>query len=183
MSEEAQVVKKAGGRMTLFGILTMVLGLLALSSPLVVGGSVVMLIGILVLVAGIARFAWAFKAEGGERVFLLVVGALTTLVGALMIANPVFTAGVLTVLLAFYFIADGLFEIMGSLKVKPEPGWGWMLFAGIVSLALGILIWRQFPLSGPVAIGVFIGIKLFLAGLMMITVGQTVRSAVKAAGS
>ena len=148
-----------------------------------IGGSVVLLIGILVLVGGIARLLWAFKAEGGERLFFIVIGSLTTLAGILMVANPMFTAGLLTILLTIYFIADGIFEIAGALRVRPTAGWGWMLFAGIVSLALGVMIWQQFPLSGAVAIGVLIGIKLFLAGLMMITVGTTVRAAVKAAGN
>jgi hypothetical protein len=38
------------------------------------------------------------------------------------------------------------------------------------------MIWRQFPLSGAWAIGILIGVKLFFAGLMMITVGSTVRA-------
>jgi uncharacterized membrane protein HdeD (DUF308 family) len=51
-----------------------------------------------------------------------------------------------------------------------------MLFAGIVSVALGALIWRQVPLSGLVAIGVLLGIKLLFVGLLMTTVGSTVRT-------
>lgn len=175
MNEEAHAVKKHGGKMTVWGVVTMVLGIICMSIPLVVGSSVALIIGIVVLIAGVSRFWWGFKASGGERVFLLVVGVLTTLCGVVMLANPMFTAGLLTVLLAIYFIADGIFEILGSFSVRPEQGWGWLLFAGIVSLALGIMIWKQYPLSGLVAIGVLLGIKLIIAGLLMITVGSVTR--------
>ena len=181
MNEDLQTARKGGRNMTIFGVMTMALGMLALSAPLVVGGSVVMLIGFLVVVGGMARFFWGFKREGSERVFLLIVGGLTTLAGVLMIANPLFTAALLSILLAVYFIVDGICEIIGAVKVRPEPGWLWLLFAGVISLFLGIMIWKQVPLSGPVAIGVLIGIKLLFSGLTMMTVGQVVRSATRSA--
>jgi len=181
MTEAAHEVKKHGGKMTMWGVITMILGIICMSIPLVVGSSVALIIGIVVLIAGISRLWWGFKATGSERVFLLVVGVLTTLCGVVMLANPMFTAGVLTILLAIYFIADGIFEIMGSFSMRPEQGWGWLLFAGIISLILGIMIWKQYPLSGLVAIGVLLGIKLIFAGLLMITVGTTARSLGKAA--
>ena len=182
MSEEAQTIKKHGGRMTMFGVGTMILGIIVMSMPLLVGTSVAIIIGVLVLLGGFSRLMWAFKTSGGERVFLLVVGVLTTLCGVAMLANPLFTAGVLTILLAIYFIADGIFEILGSFSMRPAQGWGWLLFSGVVSLALGIMIWKQFPLSGLVAIGVLLGIKLIFAGLLMITVGSVTRGLGKMAG-
>jgi uncharacterized membrane protein HdeD (DUF308 family) len=177
---EAQGVQKHGSRMTMFGVITMILGIIAMAMPLAVGAGVALVIGIVVLLAGVSRLWWGFKAEGGQRVFLLVVGVLTTLCGVVMLANPVITAGVLTILLAIYFIADGIFEILGSFSMRPSQGWGWLLFAGIVSLLLGIMIWRQFPLSGLVAIGVLLGIKLIIAGLLMITVGSAAKTLGKA---
>jgi len=173
MTEQAV---KQGGRMTLVGVVIIVFGLIAMAMPAFVGTSVALLIGILVLLAGISRLVWAFRARGGERVFLLLVGALTALCGALMIANPLFTGGVIAILLAIYFIVDGILEIMGGIRLRPERGWGWLLFAGIVSVALGVMIWRQVPLSGLVAIGVLVGIKLLLVGFLMTTVGSAVRT-------
>ena len=52
----------AGKNTNLFGILTIVLGLLAIATPLVVGVSVAFLVGLFVLVAGAARMVWAFQA-------------------------------------------------------------------------------------------------------------------------
>ena len=44
------------------------------------------------------------------------------------------------------------------------PNWGWMLLSGFVSLALGFMIEIQWPYSGLVAIGLFIGIDLISSG-------------------
>jgi len=51
-----------------------------------------------------------------------------------------------------------------------------MLFGGIVSIVLGVMIWRQFPLSGVWAIGVLLGIKLLFGGMIMVATGSTVRA-------
>ncbi len=44
------------------------------------------------------------------------------------------------------------------------PHWGWVLFNGIITLILGIIIWRQWPVSGLWVIGLFIGIDLIISG-------------------
>jgi uncharacterized membrane protein HdeD (DUF308 family) len=54
-----------------------------------------------------------------------------------------------------------------------------MLFGGIVSVLLGIMIWAQFPLSGVWAIGILLGIKLFFVGLIMLVGGSAMRSMAK----
>ena len=182
MSETAREVKRTGGGMTLFGVLTMVFGVLAISAPLLTGMSIALIVGILVLCAGAVRVIWAFKAESlGQGLLTFAIGGLTFVAGLAMVADPLLGAGVLTIVLAAYFLVDGVFEIAGAFQVKPESGWGWLLFGGIVSVLLGFALWRQFPLSGPWAVGVLLGIKLIMAGMIMITVGSTARSMAKRA--
>ena len=82
-------------------------------------------------------------------------------------------------MLAVYFILDGIGEISAGLQLRPADGWGWLLFGGIVSVWLGLMIWRQFPLSGLWAVGILLGIKLFFIGLIMVTAGSAVRSLAK----
>ncbi len=79
-------------------------------------------------------------------------------------------------MLAGYFVLDGLFEIGASFRLRPGSGWMWMLFAGIVSILLGVMIWQQFPLSGVYPIGLLLGIKLFSVGLVMVTAGESVQA-------
>ena len=158
------------------GIVCIVLGILALLAPGLTGLSIAMVLGVLVLIGGIARIAWAFKAESlGKGTLKFILGGFTALCGMALIGNPLFASGALTVILAVYFILDGVFEISAGSRIGMNAGGGWLYFGGIVSLLLGFMIWSQFPLSGAPAMGILLGIKLFLIGLAMVTVGSTVR--------
>ena len=181
MNDLADTAKKAGTGMNVLGIITIILGCLVMLAPMLTGFSILLLAGILVVIAGIVRMFWAFTAGSfGKGVLIFAIGGLTLLCGLALLFNPVFASGVLTVVLAIYLVVDGGAEIAAGLGLKPESGWGWMLFGGIVSILLGIMIWRQFPLSGVWAIGVLLGIKLLFVGLGMITVGSTARTVAKA---
>jgi uncharacterized membrane protein HdeD (DUF308 family) len=174
-----QEAAKAGDRnMTVFGVIAIVLGILAMLAPGLTGFSVVLLLGVIVLVGGILRIIWAFQAGSfGKGLLMFAIGGLTLLCGIVLLAHPLFASGVLTILLALYFILDGISEIAAG--VRQGHGSGWMLFGGIVSVLLGIMIWGQFPLSGVWAIGILLGIKLFFVGLIMVMGGSAVRSMAK----
>jgi len=180
MNELANTVRKGGTGIKILGVLCMILGILAMLAPGLTGFSVILLLGWIVLIAGIVQLIWAFKAEAsGKKTMRMIIGLLTLICGILLVANPLFASGVLTILLALYFIIDGGFEIVSSLQRKPARGWGWLMFGGIVSLLLGLMIWRQFPLAGLWAIGILMGIKLIFIGLIMVTVGTVWRSAAR----
>lgn len=167
-------------RMTTYGVIAIILGMLAMLAPGITGLSVAFLLGIIVLVAGIVRIVWAFQAGTfGKGLAGVAIGVLTLICGGLLVANPLFASGVLTIMLAIYFICDGIFEIVAAVQCKPMEGWGWLVFGGIVSVLLGLLIWGQYPLSGAWAMGILIGIKLFMVGLIMVTGGAEVRKMVK----
>jgi len=180
MNELKEAPKKGGKNMTVFGIIAIILGIFAMLAPGLTGISVGILVGVIVLVGGIVRIIWAFQAGSlGKGLLMFAIGGLTLLCGIALLANPLFASGVLTIMLAVYFVLDGIFEIVASDHLHPRAGWGWMLFGGIVSIWLGIMIWRQFPLSGVCAIGILLGIKLFFVGLIVVTGGSVVRSMAK----
>ena len=167
----------AGRNTKLFGILTIVLGLLAIAAPLVAGMSVAFLVGLFVLAGGVARMVWAFQAGSlGKGLLGFAIGALTLVCGVVLVSDPLVASGVLTLLLAAYFLVDGGLEIVAAFQVRPASGWGWLLAGGILSLLLGLMAWQQFPLSGAWAIGVLLGFKLLLVGMIMISVGPASRS-------
>ena len=166
-----------GKGMTAFGVIAIILGMLAMLAPGLTGFSVTLLIGVLIIAAGIIRMVWAFRAGSfGRGVLVFGIGLLTLICGIALVANPLFASGVMAVMLAIYFILDGIFELGLAFQLRSESGWGWMLFGGIVSILLGIMIWKQFPLSGAWAIGTLLGIKLFFVGIIIITTGTAVKA-------
>jgi uncharacterized membrane protein HdeD (DUF308 family) len=136
---------------------------------------------VLVLAAGIVRIIWAFGSGSvGKGMLKFAIGVLTLLCGIVLLAHPLFASVVLTLVLAIYFVVDGIVEIVAGIKRRPALGWIWMLVGGIVSILLGVVIWRQFPLSGIWAIGILLGIKLLFVGFIMVTAGSVIRSVSKA---
>jgi len=81
--------------------------------------------------------------------------------------------------LAVYFAVDGVFQILWAFRLRPIKGWGWALFSGIVSLALGVMIWRQFPVSGVWAVGTLAGIQMVFGGSSVASVCAAARGAAK----
>ena len=176
MNNLAEAAKAGGKRMTAFGVIAIILGMLAMLAPGLTGISIAMLLGGLVVVSGIVRMIWAFQSGSlGRGLWMFVIGGLTLLCGIALLANPLFASGVVTILLAAYFVFDGISEIAAGFGHMGDGG-GWLLFGGIVSILLGAMIWAQYPLSGAWAMGTLLGIKLFFVGLTMITAGSAVRS-------
>lgn len=162
------------------GAAAILLGLLAMLAPTVTGMSIGILVGILVLLAGLVRMTWAFRSRDlGRGLLLFAIGGLTFIAGLAMVTHPRFASGVLTVILTLYFLIDGAAELAIGYLMRPGPGWGWLMFAGAISVLLGLMIWSQFPLSGAWAVGILLGIKLLFIGLIMINVGheRTIRQA------
>jgi uncharacterized membrane protein HdeD (DUF308 family) len=173
----ADSIKANATGMTLLGIAMLILGALAVAAPLWTGVAVALLVGLLVLAAGIAQCAFSFQAGSfGQKLLGLLLGLLTAICGVVMVAHPVLHLSFLTLAIAAYFLVAGLFEAISALGVRPLRGWGWILVGGLLSVLLGGFIWAQWPLSGAWAIGVLVGIKVMFLGATMVTLGSASRA-------
>ena len=169
-------IKKNAGLTIVSGIILLVAGTLAILSPLVAGVSITMLVGAMLAVSGIGQCFLAFKTGAfGRGLMVFVVGVLMTITGFYMMNQPLAGLATLTIILMSYLLVTGVLEIIVAFQLKPASGWGLELFNGIVTLLLGIMLWRQFPLSGAWAIGVLFGIKMFFSGWAFILIGRGVK--------
>ena len=173
-------IKRHAGVGTAVGILVVVAGILALLSPLVAGLAIAIAVGVLLIASGFSRLFLAFRMGSfGHGLLVFVLGALAIIIGGYMIARPGMALGTLTLVLAVYFAVDGVFQILWAFRLRPIKGWGWALFSGIVSLALGVMIWRQFPVSGVWAVGTLAGIQMVFGGSAVASVCAAARGAAK----
>jgi uncharacterized membrane protein HdeD (DUF308 family) len=178
----AKAVKKDSTTLMILGIVTIVLGVVAMSAPLMAGAVAVMMIGFLLIGGGIMRTIFAFKCKSwGKGILVFLLGLLTLVAGIYVVSRPGAALVTFTLFLAAYFVVDGIFEIIEAFDLKPIQGWGWMLFGGIVSILLGLMIWKQWPLSGAWAVGILVGIKLIFAGFAMTGIGAAGRGIAGAA--
>jgi uncharacterized membrane protein HdeD (DUF308 family) len=150
------------------------LGIVAVMTPLFSGIAFSVFVGCLLLVGGILETIFAFRAPSfGSGVLTFLFGGLTVVVGLLLIAMPERGLGALTFVLAGYFVAAGIVDVVLAFKIRPDDGWDWTLFSGIVTIALGAFIVWQWPVSGVWAVGIYVGIRLLMHGWALMAVGIT----------
>ncbi len=171
-------IKQNSGWAIAIGVLSVIMGLLAIMTPYIAGLSVTVVVGALLSVSGVSQLIFAFKTGSfGKGLLTFVLGALATGVGLYMMFNPGIGLLNLTLLLAAYFFVAGISEIIAAFKMKPVKGWVWASISGVASLVVGIMIWRQFPLSEEWAVGILTGIRMIFGGMWVIAIGRGVRGA------
>ena len=175
-------IRENAGLTVVSGIVLIIAGTFAILSPLYAGLSITILVGAMLAIGGVGECFLAFRAGAfGRGLMVFVVGLLIAIAGFYMMTQPVAGLASITLILAVFFFVTGLFEIAVAFQIKPAEGWGWQLSNGIVTLLLGILIWRQYPLSGAWAVGVLFGIKMIVSGWALVFIGRHVKQAANTA--
>jgi uncharacterized membrane protein HdeD (DUF308 family) len=159
------------------GLVSILIGLLAIGAPHIATLKSVAVIGVLLLITGVTEVLHAVMVRSlpGFAMHLLAA-ALYLIVGIFVLEAPDRAAAVLTLLLAASFFTGGVLRILFSLA-EQFPAWPWVLLNGVVDLFLGVLIWRGWPESSLWVIGLFVGIELILHGWSWVVLALTVRTA------
>lgn len=169
-------VRGEWGWFLVLGIALVVLGTFGIVESFIFTEIVILVSGFLVLMGGGAQIAHAFWARRWSGFLLeLLVGILDVVVGIFMISSPEKAALVLTLLLAAWLLAGGLFRVIAALAIR-FPNWGWTALGGLVSAVLGIAVLNQWPASGEFFIGLCVGISLVFQGWSWIMLSMSLRS-------
>ena len=176
MPDTNDVMQSIAKQSKWFGILMLVLGILAVASPFVAGVAVAYFVAALMIIAGIMRMIHAFKVDSlGSGIISVLLGLVSIIAGGMIFARPLFGLATLTLILIIYFAVEGVFDIIAALKVQPASGWGWLLFSGLISVGLAFLIGNSWPLSGVWAIGILVGVRLLTMGVTMMALGSAAK--------
>jgi len=166
------------GWLLAFGIITVVLGVIALAWPgrtLVV---VAVLFGIQLIVMGIFRFVSAFAADdatGGTRVLYALLGVLSLIIGLYAVRHVLITLLALALLLGIFWIVSGAIELFTALSHREMQSRGWRIFMGILSVLAGIVV-LVYPDISLLVLAIFLSIWLLFFGAMQIALAFQIRS-------
>lgn len=161
-------LRKKWGWFLGLGALLIVVGTIALGSAFLMTVFSMVLLGWLMIFGGVLEAVHAFSCKKWSGFFIdLLTGLLYVVVGFMIVANPAASAEVLTLLIAVFLIFGGIFRVVLSISVQYQ-NWGWLLFHGVISVVLGVLIWRQWPYSGLWVIGMFVGIDMIFNGWTLV---------------
>lgn len=174
--DTAQELRHSRGWIVTFGCLFVLIGMIAIMySVIATLVSVIFLAGLLIT-GGVVEAAYVIRHREHSHVLLYLLEALLAIiVGALLLQSPARGAIVLTLLLAIYFLIAGVFRITGAITLH-LPHRAWLLASGIVNVALGIIVWGGWPVSGLWVLGVLIGINMIFSGWARIMLALAVKS-------
>jgi uncharacterized membrane protein HdeD (DUF308 family) len=163
---------KSRGWLITGAILSLLVGLLALSSPLLFSFLIVQLLGVFAFVSGvisllIAIFGKDVAPRGLNAIFALVrIGA-----GLALLSCVRSGLNLITLIFAVYLIVEGIFDILGAFKIREQRGWVFMLFNGIVTMVLGVMVYAHWPFGSAWVLGLVLGINLLLHGFSQLMLG------------
>jgi uncharacterized membrane protein HdeD (DUF308 family) len=156
-----------------------VLGLIAAASPLVATLVLETFAGWLFLTGGFVGLAALFTTRNVPGFVWTLLGAvLAILIGAFLVWRPFAGLVTLTLALAVFFAAHGVVQILTSLEHHRlfARSWLWMTISGIADLILAAIIIAGWPGTVAWALGLLIGINLFMSGLALVMTAIACRS-------
>ena len=184
MDNETSVgtVQKASGWSMVWGIVMLICGILAIALPLASSLGIVLLLGWLIVFAGISHLIFAFQSHSiGGFLWKVLLAVVYGFAGIYMLMHPLLGVISLTLVLAVFLLFEGVMEIVLYFNMRSVRNSGWVLFDGIITLILGFLIWSHWPSSSVWVIGTLIGISLIFSGISRFMLSMAVRRLTTAA--
>lgn len=159
--------------LALRGALAIIFGILTLVEPIAALTAIVFVFGVWAFIDGINALAVSIT---GWRSWQLLLGGLVGIaVGLFTFFRPGITAVGLYAAVAAWAIARGILEIAVAIELRKEiEGELWLVLAGIASIVFGVLM-ILLPVAGVLAIAWLIGVYALLFGCLMVALSLRVR--------
>ncbi|MCI0569401.1 MAG: DUF308 domain-containing protein [Myxococcaceae bacterium] len=171
----------AWGAPFFLGLLLVALGVFAFIAAGLTSLASILFFGVLLFAGGVLEVIHAFRVRKEGRFLLYFLGGVLSLVvGALFFLRPLESLASVTLLLAAYFFASGLFRGITSVMDR-YPGWGWDFFYGAVSVVLGVVLFAQWPVSSLWLLGVLVAAALIARGAAVMGASLALRRGLRAA--
>lgn len=155
------------------GLVFVILGIGALIVPGVAASYFELLIGILLIITGAAQ---AFAGYTGNRHFVVLLSAVTSIVaGILLLVWPDTALLVIAAIIGGFLAVQGVFQLLTAAAYAPFTGWLWMLASGVITLGLAAFIFVGWPITGVWVLGILIGINFLFFGMSLLMIVNAVK--------
>ena len=175
-------IKRASGWSIALSVLMIILGIIAMLAPWEFGIVVARIIGWVAIFNGVAQIIYGIRTHSGARTVLeVILGLIYVVAGIYLLMHPVGGLLALTLFLASFLIAYGVFALMLAFQMRPLQGWGWVLFNAIITILLGVLIWAHWPMNAEWVVGTLFGVSILVSGVTRLMVSMAFRRITAAA--
>lgn len=170
------VLQRASSWAMVWAVLIILAGVVMLCLPFAAGLGIAVVVGWLLVIAGIFHVIDAFHAKGaGSIIWRLLVGAIYIIGGFDIAIHPAFGLVTLTLVLGIILIIQGVIGIIAFFNHRGLPGGGWLLVNAIIALAFGLFIWWDGARAAVWVIGTVVGVSLIFNGITRLMVLSAVR--------
>lgn len=162
------------------GVALVILGIIAIAVPRVATIAVEVLLGWVLLVSGLVGLIATLRVRSAPGVGWAIVSAfLGIIVGLILLWWPLSGAITMTLILAIFFLIEGIASILYARDHKRELSgrWSWMLISGIIDLLLAAFIFLGLPATAVWAIGLMVGINMLFGGWALAGIALRARDA------
>jgi uncharacterized membrane protein HdeD (DUF308 family) len=159
-----------------WGILLIIMGILALLMPGIAAIATVLTLAWLLILAGIVEIVHSFQTRHRAGFgWKLAAGIITLILGLLILFFPIAGVATLALWIGAFIFAGGIVRVILAFRVRPAKGWGWVLLDGILAIVIGGLIAWGWPASSIAFIGLLTGFWLLFSGIWRITLDGRAR--------
>ncbi|MBN8905500.1 MAG: HdeD family acid-resistance protein [Alphaproteobacteria bacterium] len=164
------------GWFVVLGVLLIAIGIFAWIEVVTATIAGVIVLGAALLVGGIFQIIHAFAVRAWSGFFLHVLMGIVYVIGGLLLMNdPLPGAIVVTLFVAICLVVAGIFRMVLAVRHRELTGWWLMLFSGLITLLIGLLIYASLPWSSLWVIGTLIAVELVIHGITWIQFGLMLR--------
>ena len=150
------------------GVLLIVGGSLALFASVLTSFVSVIFLGAILLVVGALEAIAAVRVRHSSQFLAyLFAGVLAIVVGGLFLYAPLASLASITLMIAGYVFAGGLFRGITSIADR-YPHWGWDVGYAIVALVIGAFLVATWPASSLWLLGTVVAIEIIIRGSTLI---------------
>lgn len=159
------------------GVAWIVIGLVVLRFDTATVAVVSVVFGVLVLMSAAGEAFRAMVSTGGWRVWHLLFAVLLVIGAIVVFANPGTTFFSLALVIGFYFVVAGTFDIVSSLfGIGAGVHLAWLqLLSGVAQLVLGLLASSSL-MSGVIVLVTWVSVSALLRGVAEIAAAFTIRA-------
>jgi uncharacterized membrane protein HdeD (DUF308 family) len=173
VDEEVRRLTRLWWLVVALGVLSLVAGVIVIIKPSNSLKTLAVVVGIFVLLDGIAEFVLAFDRRTANRGMVALLGLLDLVVGILLIRHPVGGVKAIALLLAIWLIAAGVVRLMIAFDTHGDRLGRFIVAA--IEIVFGIVIVAN-PNIGFATLAVLVGLAFIVNGLGLIAVGILLRA-------
>lgn len=174
--EMERVPGSTWGWVMAYGVLLILAALIVLLNPLVAGVATGLILGVILIVAGVAAIAAGWTSLSSRaRWTEILLGALALLAGIFAVADPVAGALSLVIAIGLWLVVSGGFQIAFALKARHDKGW--RLLLGALDVVLGLVLLFSSPATGLAFLAIIVAISLTVRAVFLIQLALALRNA------